>query len=165
MTEEARREESTAIPPEDIIDAPERPAGAGRFDERADYAGAEPMSVTGLVRRLIDDVATLFRKELAMATSEVLHSVDDAKAGLASMIGGVAVLYAGFIFLLLAATIGLSQVVAGWAAALIVGGAALLIGFIMVQASKKKLEPRNFAPHRTAEALRKDRQMIGRQPS
>jgi hypothetical protein len=126
-------------------------------------APLEPMSVTGLVRRLIEDVATLFRKELAMATSEVLQSVDEAKAGTIGMVGGGAMLYAGLLFLMLAGTLALTLVLPGWAAALIVGGSAALIGLIMVQASKRKLRARSFAPKRAADELRKDREMIGRQ--
>ena len=122
----------------------------------------KPTSITALLRRLIDDVGMLFRKELAMATSEILHSVDSGKAGLASMIGGTAVLYAGLLFLMLSATIGLTEVVEGWVAALIVGGVAAVIGLIMVQVSKRKLRASSFAPRHAADSLRKDREMIGR---
>jgi hypothetical protein len=122
-----------------------------------------PMSVTMLFRRLIDDVATLFRKEVAMATSEILHSMHDVKSGVGGMIGGAAVLYAGVLILLLAGVFGLAEVMETWAAALVVGGAAALLGLIMLQVSKRKVEPRHFAPEHAARAIRKDKDMIERQ--
>lgn len=153
--------------------AAERPTdGNGRDRERAELErlqraesrpGAEGMSVPALLRRLVDDAATLFRKELAMATSEILHSVHDVRSGIASTVSGAAITYAGFLFLLVAATLGLAQVFEDWLAALIVGGAVLIVGFIMMQAGKSKTRARHFAPDRTAEALRKDHEMIGRQ--
>lgn len=138
-------------------------AAAEEQDDVRKMRREEPASVTSLFRRLIEDVATLFRKELAMATSEILHSVDDARGALASMLSGAAVLYAGFIFLLLSATLGLALVLEPWLAALIVGGGVALIGLIMVQSSKSKLKPSHFSMQHTADSLRKDREMIGRQ--
>jgi hypothetical protein len=73
------------------------------------------------------------------------------------------VLYAGGLFLLAAATLGLAEVMPGWAAALIVGGVVSLIGLIMLQVGKNKVRPRHFLPERLGEALRKDKDVIGRQ--
>lgn len=122
-------------------------------------------TVPHLLRQLLDDASVLIRKEIALASSEITHAVDQAKQGAVGLVSGSAVLYAGVLFLLAAATLGLAEVVPGWAAALIVGGVVSLIGLIMLQTGKKKVQPRNFAPHRTGEALRKDRDMIERQTS
>jgi uncharacterized membrane protein len=117
-------------------------------------------SVPQLLRRLVDDTATLVRKELALATSEISKSVNDAKAGAVSMVAGGAVLYLGIMFLLAAATLALALFMRGWAAALIVGGVVTLVGVVMVLGGKKKMEP---DLRRTGESLRKDRDMIERQ--
>jgi uncharacterized membrane protein YqjE len=117
-------------------------------------------SVPRLLRHLVDDVAVLLRKELALAASEVSRSVDDAKKGISSLVGGGAVLYAGFIFLLLAATLGLAEVVEPWLAALIVGGVVAIIGLVMLQAGRKKMQAQNFSLDHTADSLRKDREMV-----
>jgi len=117
-------------------------------------------SVPQLLRRLVDDTATLVRKELALATAEISRSVNDAKVGAVSMVTGGAVLYLGIMFLLAAATLALALVMPGWAAALIVGGIVSLVGAVMVIGGKKKMEP---DLRRTSESLRKDREMIERQ--
>jgi len=56
-------------------------------------------------------------------------------------------------------------VLAPWLAALLVGVAALVIGFFMVQAGKKRLEPTNLVPERTASTLHKDKEALQRKVS
>ncbi len=122
--------------------------------------GHDSTSAFGLARHLFDDLATLLRKELALAASEVNYAVKGTKKGITSLISGAVVLNSGFIFLLAAATLGLAEVMEPWLAALIVGVVVTVIGLIMVQAGKKKLEPANLRPERTMEELRKDRDSV-----
>lgn len=130
-------------------------------DGRSRSETAEP--IPGLLRQLMADVATLFRKELALAASEINQSVTEAKHGASSMVSGGAVLFAGVLFLLGAAAAGLALIMAAWAALLIVGGVVAVIGLIMVKGGQKKLEAHSFAPDRTVESLRKDKEAIGGQ--
>lgn len=111
-----------------------------------------------LVRHLIDDLALLFRKELALAGSEVSQSLDDTKKGVSSLISGVVVLNSGYLFLLAAATLGLGQIMELWLAALIVGGVVTILGLIMVTAGKKKLEPSSLKPTHTMDSVHKDKE-------
>lgn len=129
---------------------------AVKINPESQIAPAEK-SVTGLIRDLAHDATELFTKEVALAKSEITHSLQEAKTGAVSVISGGSVLFAGFLFLLGAATLGLAQVMQLWLAALIVGGVVALIGFIMVQAGKKKLETSAFTPEHTLNSLRKDR--------
>ncbi|MFW5825026.1 MAG: phage holin family protein [Marinobacter sp.] len=120
----------------------------------------EPTRVYSLVKHLVDDLAILFRKELALAASEVSESVNDTKKGATGLVSGAVVLNSGYLFLLLAATLGLAQIMEAWLAALIVGGIATIVGLVMVQSGKKKLEPANFRPDRTMQEMRKDKESI-----
>jgi uncharacterized membrane protein len=72
------------------------------------------------------------------------------------------VLFAGFIVLLLAAAAALAEVMAAWAAGLIVGGIVTIIGFMMLSAGRKKLKSANLRPERTQEAMREDAEMLRR---
>ena len=153
------------------------PAKAGAHESGTATPGAEPQgdvrqteahvnepgTVAHLLRQLVDDVSLLFRKELALASSEVSHSFDEAKQGVGGLATGGAVLYAGVLFLLLAATLGLAEIMSAWLAALIVGAVVALIGFGMVQSGRKKMRPSSFTPDRAAGSVRKDKEMIGRQ--
>ena len=117
-------------------------------------------SVIGLLRQLTHEVPALFTKELALAKAEMENSLGTLKAGIAAVAGGAIVLLAGFIVLLMAAVYGLSTVLEPWAAALIVGGIVVVIGFVMIQAGKKQFEPSHFKPDRTLNALDKDQQTL-----
>lgn len=117
-------------------------------------------SVPGLLKQLANEISTLFSKEITLARVEISESIDEAKKGAASMISGGSVLYAGFLFLLLAAVVGLAQVVEFWVASLIVGGVVAIIGLIMVQSGKKKMQPSSLKPEHTLNSLQKDQQAV-----
>lgn len=119
-------------------------------------------TTTGLLRRLVDDLQTLVRKELALARAEITQSLNDAKQGVTGIAAGAFVLYAGVLTLLASAVLGLSNVMEPWLAALIVGGIVAIVGFVMLQGGKKKLEPSSLYPDRTAESLRRDKDMVQR---
>lgn len=113
-----------------------------------------------LLRRLMDDVGTLFAQEISLLKAETAKAVADMRAATMSIAAGGAVAFVGLIFLLLAAVYGLSNVVEPWLAALIVGGVVTLIGIIMLATGRRKLEPSAIAPRRTAASLRKDTDML-----
>jgi hypothetical protein len=120
------------------------------------------LPVTTLLRSLAGDAATLTRKEMALARNEISEAISSLKVGIISSATGGGVLFAGLLFLLLAATLGLATVMAGWLAALIVGGVVFLFGLILVGTGKKKMEADNFRPDRTIDAMRKDQEMMHR---
>lgn len=127
---------------------------------RSVEAARDYESTPSLLRRLVDDIGTLFAQELALFKAETTKSIGDLKTAMVSIAVGGAVAFVGVIFLLLAAVYGLSNVVQPWLAALIVGGVVTLIGVIMLATGRSKLEPSAVAPKRTARSLRKDTEMI-----
>jgi uncharacterized membrane protein YqjE len=137
------------------------PVGAGVEDVTESRLTGDAR-VSTLFRRLADEVTTLFTKELALLKVETTSAIRETRTGISSMATGGAVLYAGFLFLLLAAYLGLAQVVEGWLAALIVGAVVAVIGAIMLSSGKKKLEASAFKPEHTQAAMHKDREMIKR---
>jgi len=142
------------------------------FDETRETRRAAPDADNGngrsagdLLRQLFGDLTMLFRKELALAASEINRSVDDAKRGATSMITGGAVLYAGVLFLLGAVTLWLATMMATWAAALAVGALVTAAGLVLVGAGKKQVSATSFNPERTMASLRKDKQAVERHAS
>ncbi len=124
--------------------------------------GAGDARVITLVRRLADEVTTLFTKELALLKVETTNAIRDTRSGIASIATGGAVLYAGFLFLLLSAYLALSRVLEEWLAALIVGAVVALIGAIMLASGKQKLDASSLKPEHTQASMQKDREMIKR---
>lgn len=113
-----------------------------------------------LLRELAHEVPSLVTKEIALAKSEMRESMRATKAGIAAVATGGAVAASGLIVLMFAAVYALSEVIVPWAAALIVGAVALLIGYGMVQAGKKKFDSDALRPERTMHSLDKDKNAI-----
>jgi hypothetical protein len=125
----------------------------------------ESESTLSLIRRLIDELATLYRQEIALARAEFSESFMAARTGVASVAAGGAVLFAGFLALLSAAILGLAEVMRPWLAALIVGVVVGGAGYLTFQAGRRKLQPSIFKPTQTRESLRRDKEVLGRRSS
>ncbi|HEX7718814.1 MAG TPA: phage holin family protein, partial [Woeseiaceae bacterium] len=118
--------------------------------------GAE--SISDLIRHLATDLSALFGKEIALAKSEVRESVSEVQTAVGAIATGAALAMAGLVVLLMSAVYGLSNVVDPWLAALIVGAAALLVGYMMVRSAKEKMSASSIVPDRTLESAKKDTQ-------
>ena len=110
-----------------------------------------------LVRHLTEQVSRLIRDELKLAEYEMTRKAKRMGRG-AGMFGGsgLVALY-GIGCLLAAAIIGLASVVPAWAAALIVGGALLLIAGVAALLGKtqvsKAVPP---VPEQTVQSVKDD---------
>ena len=122
----------------------------------------ESQSAFGLLRRLTDELSTLLRQELALATAEIARSMRVLLGGAASVAVGGAVLFTGLLAMLAAAVLGLATVLQPWLAALVIGAAVAAIGIVMVLVGIRALDPSTLKPSRTAESLRRDKDVITR---
>lgn len=119
-------------------------------------------SIADLIRNLATDLSTLLGKEIELAKSEVGESVTEAKTAVGAIATGAAMAMAGLVVLLMSAVYGLSNVVEPWLAALIVGAAALVVGYLMIGAAKKKMSANSFVPDRTLDSTKKDQETVKR---
>ncbi len=119
-------------------------------------------SIADLIRNLATDLSTLLGKEIELAKSEVGESVTEAKTAVGAIATGAAMAMAGLVVLLMSAVYGLSNVVEPWLAALIVGAAALLVGYLMIGSAKKKMSANSFVPDRTLDSTKKDQETVKR---
>lgn len=125
----------------------------------------ENASTLALLRRATEELLTLFRQEMALATAEVSRTVTVFLAGVTSIAAGALIAYAGLLALLAAAVLGLARVVPDWAAALIVGAVALVIGALLVYLGGKKVSAQQLKPQRSVNSLRDDKDMLMRKDS
>lgn len=119
-------------------------------------------SINDLLRNLASDLSTLLGKEMALAKAEIRESVSEVKTATGALAMGATIAMAGLVVVLLSAVYGLSNVVDPWLAALIVGAAALLVGFMMVSAAKKKMSASSIVPDRTLASAKKDMNTLER---
>lgn len=141
----------------------DRPAMGDRpriVEDRVAPVAAENQSIGALLKQLSHEIPVLFTKELALFKAEAKESIRTTKEGVAAVSTGGAVMMAGLIILLLAAVYALSNVMQPWAAALIVGVIAMVVGFMMVKAGQKKFQ-HDLKPQHTINSLQKDKNAIG----
>jgi hypothetical protein len=109
-----------------------------------------------LVSELWDNSERLVRQEFQLALAELDDRVDNAKAGLKSAVTGGAVLYAGMLAIVAALILLLSEVMAPWLAAVLVGVVVMGIGFALIKGGNQQLRPEKLKPQRTIENVRRD---------
>jgi xanthine/uracil permease len=112
-------------------------------------------SLGELFSQLSQDVSTLFRQEVRLAKIEVSQIATDAGKQVGIIGAGGAIAYAGFLALLAALILGLSEFMAAWLAALIVGLVVAGIGYFIAQKGINDLKNVNPAPENTIKQSRR----------
>jgi uncharacterized membrane protein YqjE len=121
---------------------------------------ADARSVPQLLADLSHELGELIRGEGRLARAEVSEKVSQVQSGAVSLAVGGVVAFAGFLYLLLSAVMGLSNWVDPWLAALIVGGVVLLIGAIMLARGRSSMRADNLMPERTMRSAQRDADMV-----
>ena len=106
---------------------------------------------------LIAQFSSLVRKEGQLARAEISEKGTRALSGLAMILLGMVLLIPALVILLQAAIAGLIENGMQPAiAALIVGGAALIVGMVLGLVGWSWVKPKSLVPDRTIEQLRRD---------
>jgi uncharacterized membrane protein YqjE len=111
--------------------------------------GADARSVPQLVTGLAREISDLVRGEGRLARAELSEKVSQIQSGAVSLAAGAMVTFAGLLYLLLSAMLGLANWVDPWLAALLVGGVVLLSGLIMLARGRSSVRGGNLVPERT----------------
>jgi hypothetical protein len=145
------------------MDAPRMDTG---FEEpkRARRVPGENRSLVALFSELFRETSTLVHQEAQLAKAELSEKVSDVGKGIAGIAIGGAIIFAGFIVLLFAASNGLALLLppdhSDWLAPLIVGLAVIVLGFIALAIGKHELSSSNLTPSRTIDSLRQDTNLV-----
>lgn len=120
-------------------------------------------SVGELLRQLADDVVRLIRDEMALAKNEAGEKMNRVMMALVSIVAGSLMGFAALIVLLFALVEGLSKFMPAWLAAVIVGGAVAIVGFVLVRSGATALSADKLVPDRTVRNVQRDVQMVKEQ--
>jgi hypothetical protein len=114
-------------------------------------------SLGTLISDLVQQLSTLVQTEGKLLRSEVRESGRKITAGGIEIVAGAGLLVAALVILLQAGVAALVDygMEQHWAA-LIVGGATLLLGAILAMVGINRLKGENLAPTRTIEQLQRD---------
>jgi hypothetical protein len=106
------------------------------------------------------ETRTLVHDEAELARAELSEKLSQATTGIGEIAVGGAILFAGFLVLLLAAVAALALVLpeeyAQWLAPLIIGGVVMIVGAIVLARGRSQMQARSLAPRRTMESLQRD---------
>jgi hypothetical protein len=116
---------------------------------------SEERSLGELFSELSRETATLVRKEMELATTELTAKAQRATANIGMAAAGGALAHAGFLVLLAALVIGLSALgIAAWVSAIVVGLVTCGFGFLLVQKGLGALRRTRVAPRQTIESIK-----------
>jgi uncharacterized membrane protein YqjE len=114
-------------------------------------------SIADVLRDVVTQLTTLLRKEVELARVELSENVSRAALGLGLIIGGAVLLIPALVILLEAAVAALEQSGMRPAeATAIVGGCALLVGFILIAIGISRLRVKSLMPNKTIQQLQRD---------
>jgi uncharacterized membrane protein YqjE len=114
-------------------------------------------SIADVFRDLIAQLTTLLRKEAQLARVELSENVSKAALSLGLIVGGAVLLIPALVILLQAVVAALEQNgMLPAAAAGIVGGCALVLGFILLAVGLSRLRMKNLIPNKTIQQLQHD---------
>lgn len=122
-------------------------------------------SVAGLLSDLAGETATLVRQEIALFKAEIRQKLGGMAIGAGALAAGGLIGFSGWLALIAATVLGLSNVLAPWLAALIVGVVVMAIGTGLLLFGKSRLAGKALVPRRTLNSLRKDEEWIREQIS
>jgi uncharacterized membrane protein YqjE len=100
----------------------------------------ERVGLIGLVRQLPGQVSRLIRDEIRAAQMELTEKLKAAGIGVGLLVGGLVIALFAFGVLIAAAILGLSEVLAPWLSALIVGVVLLLIAGLLALLGQSRLK-------------------------
>ena len=114
-------------------------------------------SIADVLRDVIMQVTTLLRKEAELARAELSENISRAALGLGLIVGGSVLLIPALVILLEAAVAALEQNGMRPAeAAGIIGGVALVLGFILIAIGVSRLRVKSLMPNKTIQQLQRD---------
>jgi hypothetical protein len=118
-------------------------------------------SIPEILTDLIAQFTTLVRKEGQLARAEVSENVGRVAAGIGLVIGGAVLLIPALVILFQMAVIAIADLygVAPFLSALIVGGAALVLGLLLLIVGLTRFRARQLVPDRTIGQLQHDAAM------
>ncbi|MBL8667608.1 MAG: phage holin family protein [Rhodospirillales bacterium] len=116
--------------------------------------------VAQLLGDLIESVNKLLQQQLQLVRVEATEKAREALMGVIGIIGGMLVALAALLVLVQAVVVALANHMPPEIAALIVGVVLAVIAFFLVRAGRTALDAKNLALPKTAESLKRDKELV-----
>jgi hypothetical protein len=114
-------------------------------------------SIADLFGAFVNQLTTLFRKEVQLARTGISEKISNAVSGIGILVGGAALMIAALGILLQALAHWLIYFgMPGQWAYLVIGLVAALGGYLLIRAGMSSLAPENLSPTKTVDQLQRD---------
>lgn len=134
------------------------------MDEMTQGAGLRRRALPDLFADVVADGSALFRSEVRLARAEVSDKMAQVTRGVTMLVIGAVLLIPALVVLMTALVSALAdQGMDPTLAAAIVGGAALVIGLILLFAGIRSFKADKLVPHATIRQLRNDASLAKQQ--
>jgi uncharacterized membrane protein YqjE len=110
-------------------------------------------SIPEVLQDIVGNLQEIVRSEFRLAKTELKEEAAKAAKPAATFGVGLVMGFYGIGFLLLASVYGLSRVMAGWLAALLVGMILAIVAIALLSSSGKKLKRVNPTPNKTIQSI------------
>jgi hypothetical protein len=121
--------------------------------------------IAALFSDLAGETSTLVRQEIALFKAELGEKLTQTGVGAGAIAAGAVIAFSGWLALIAAAILGLSEVLAPWLSALIVAVVIIALGAGLALFGESRLKADALVPHRTLNSLREDQAWIRDQVS
>src|SRR5690349_10872110 len=121
--------------------------------------------LAALLSDLAGETSTLVRQEIALFKAELGEKLTQTGVGAGALVAGGVVAFSGWLALVAAAILGLSEVLAPWLSALIIAVIVIALGAGLALFGKSRLKADAVVPRRTMNSLREDEAWIRDQVS
>ena len=115
-------------------------------------------SVPEVLHDIVVNLQEIVRSEFRLAKTELKEEAAKAAKPAATFGVGLVFGFYGIGFLLLASVYGLSMLMAGWLAALLIGAILAIVAIALMSSSGKKLKRVNPTPDKTIQSLEENLQ-------
>ena len=122
---------------------------------------ADDRTVGQMFAELSRETRTLIQQEVLLAKTELSEKATKMAQGAGMIVGGSLIAYGGLLAVL--AAIVLVLIAFGlppWISALLGGGLAASIGYLLVRSGLAALKPQELMPRKTIETLKEDAQWV-----
>ena len=116
--------------------------------------------IAQLIGDLIESVNKLIHQELELIRVETTEKAREALMGVIGILGGMMVALAALLVLVQAVVVALAEYMPPAIAALIVGVVLAVIAFLLVRAGRAALDAKNLSLSKTAESLKRDKELV-----
>ena len=136
-------------------------SGDGRLGPDLEEPRARPdRPIAALLSDLAAETSALVRQEIALFKAELSEKLTRMGVGAGALAAGALIAFSGWLALIAAAILGLSNVLAPWLSAVIIGVLIVVLGAALVLFGKSRLKADALVPRRTLNSLREDEAWI-----